>query len=258
MSGAATVRHYLRALTMAPEILRNCLRYRVVFLMSRWFKTPREIQIAGSLVPLSQPPGDETEADFIECFLRNCYGLGKQLGSVRVIVDIGAHAGFFALAAKSHYPDAIVDCYEPNPRILPYLNANLAHARARVFPEAVGHEEGWVALVDDGQTNQARITGDLRSDVPQISIRTALERAGGTIDLLKLNCEGAEWDILRPGIPWECVRHLRFEYHLYHRGSVEEMRRMLSEIGFRVLRLQRRHAQAGIVWAVQERPAQRA
>ncbi|MDE3202549.1 MAG: FkbM family methyltransferase [Acidobacteriota bacterium] len=255
MSVTATIRHYARALGMAPEILRNCMRYRVVFLMSRWFKTPAQIRIAGKQITLSEPARDETEADFIECFLRNCYGLGRQLGTLRTVVDVGAHAGFFALAVSSHYPEAIVDCYEPNPRILPFLQANVVHSKMRIFAEAIGSEEGWVSLIDDGQTDQARVEHESGADVAQITMQTVLERAGGAIDLLKLNCEGAEWDILKPGIPWERVRHLRFEYHLYHRGSVEEMQQMLAQIGFKILRLQRRHAQAGIIWALQERSA---
>jgi hypothetical protein len=51
-------------------------------------------------------------------------------------------------------------------------------------------------------------------DIPVVSLRTAIERMGGSVDLLKLDCEGAEWSILEHPEAFSAVRCVRMEYHL--------------------------------------------
>lgn len=223
----------------------------MVYLLPRWFNVPSRVFLAGRYLSLALPEEDDLDADFIECFLRNCYGLGRGLGKVRTILDIGAHAGFFAMAARAHYPEAIIHSYEPNPRIFPILASNGSAVNVRVFAEAVGAREGSVTVVDTGPSDEARILkchGENQS-IRQVPLETAVRRIGGTVDLLKLNCEGAEWEILSPCDFWPLVRNIRMEYHLYDGGSVEEMMSKIAELGFRVSRVDPHHRQAGVIWA---------
>ena len=199
------------------------------------------------------PREEGVDSDFITCFLRNTYGLGQQLGEVRAILDVGANAGFFSLAARAHYPEAAIHAYEPNPRILPYLHANVDGSDVVVYPEAVSDAEGFVTMLDDGPSDEARtrLSDGSKGGIRQIGLRTAVERMGGRVDLLKLDCEGAEWEILRLDDDcWRAVRNIRMEYHEYDGATLEQAVQMLAARGFRVIHAGSFNEVGGTIWAV--------
>ena len=121
------------------------------------------------------------------------------------VIDIGANIGVFALWAARQ--DASVIAYEPAPINLGHLMANV---RARpairvVWGAVVGSlpEGGAVRLYlhDDRSTRHTLLgreigTGEVlerHADVPAISIEDVLAHE---CDLLKIDCEGGEFDIL--------------------------------------------------------------
>ena len=57
---------------------------------------------------------------------------------------------------------------------------------------------------------------------------------GGTIDFLKVDCEGAEWDFMRNRDAFARVRRIRMEYHLIGRQTVADVAEMAERIGFRI------------------------
>jgi FkbM family methyltransferase len=187
--------------------------------------------------------------DFLMCLIEDGYGLEvlKQIPST--VLDIGANQGFFALAARSFFPDATIHCYEPNPRILSILSQNAAAARAEVFREAVGADEGTVFLEESGDSNQARTTSVAGgAAVPQVSLRTAVGRLGGRVDLAKIDCEGAEWQMFGDPEPWKAIRHLRMEYHLMGKHGFSEVHSRLLGFGFEILHHES-SGDWGTVWA---------
>ena len=235
-----------------PEVCVNCARFRVPFLLPRWFTMPSQLRVGERTVKLHFLDEEGVGADFITCVLRNTYGLGRHLADIRTIVDVGASFGFFSLAARAHYPHATIHAYEPNPRILPLLHANASDLGVMVHAQAVGARDGSVNLIDDGPSNQARVgtlqNGVSNYDVRQVSLETVVTQAGGRIDLLKLDCEGAEWEILRLGAAWESVRNVRLEYHLFHGETADQARRALAALGFRILHFQEYSGTGGVIW----------
>lgn len=234
-----------------PEVFVNDVRFGVPFVLPRWFRMPRRVRVAGRWIPLEVPDEEGVEAELLTCMLRNVYGLGSGLGEVRTIVGVGANLGFFLLAARAFYPHAVIHGYEPNPRILPMLRANTKAVDVQVFAEAVGGSAGTVMLLDDGPSNQARVKPEDGNGiaVPQVTLETAVERAGGSVDLLKLDCEGAEWEILRPGACWRAVRNLRMEYHLFGGETPAQARAMVEALGFRITRFRQVNEMGGVLWA---------
>ena len=88
-----------------------------------------------------------------------------------LVLDIGANIGFFAIAARGYFPEALIHAYEPNPRIIPYLDQQSRIANFKYFPEAVGSVDGRVNLLDSGDSNQARTQTIEDGLINQVSFR---------------------------------------------------------------------------------------
>ncbi len=72
---------------------------------------------------------------------------------------------------------------------------------------------------------------------------------GGSVDLLKLDCEGAEWEIFKSAECWKSIRNVRMEYHLFHGETVEQVVESLSNLGFRVIHWGTPFELNGVIWA---------
>lgn len=233
-----------------PRNFVNGFRFRVPYIRGTGFKVPSRIRVAKQNVALSYLDEAGVSADFIECFIYNVYGLGQVAGPVRTILDIGANAGFFSLAAREYYPEAIIHAYEPNPRIQASLRANIKNLRITAYPEAVGGRAGRVTLNDESVSNMTRTvpSDDVNGGIAQILLNSAIERIGGSVDLLKMDCEGAEWEMFGLADAWDSIQNVRMEYHLYGGESVEQVIKALRGLGFRIIRLDRQNNDMGIIW----------
>jgi FkbM family methyltransferase len=152
------------------------------------------------------------------------------------------------LAARNWFPSATLHAYEPNQRVLDFLTNNISGLSVQVFPEAVGGSVGCVDVIDHGDSNRVTTRLCASGATAQISLATVVERIGGSIDLLKLDCEGAAWDLLMTDRPWEAVRRVRMEYHLLQRFETVHVVRALTRLGFSITSLHE-NSQDGIVWA---------
>ena len=237
-------------LALLPEHCGNSWRFRVLFFRERGFRIPRHIRVGGQSVDLHLLDEEGVREDCMECLFHNLYGLGRELGEVRSILDIGANVGFFSLAARAHYPRAAIHAYEPNPRVLPLLRANTANLDVEIFPEALGGLAGAVLMDDQAESNAARTRSSTDGiGILQLTLETAIQRIGGSVDLLKLDCEGAEWEILSKTNALAAVRHIRMEYHLFDGQSPEQILRLLTSAGFSLIHVGPQHELNGIVWA---------
>lgn len=217
---------------------RRARRFGFPFLRRKGFEVPPRLAVNGGHVPIECPPEHGCKVDFIAMFLSDCYRLEnvKKLdGAVRTVIDVGANCGWFSVAARSHFPRAQLHAYEPNPAVIRVLDHNVRQVDAVVHPEAVGASEGTVAMTYGAETNQGRTVDG--GDIPRVALRTVLERLGGAADLVKLDCEGAEWSMFEDPRPWTAVRWLTMEYHLWARPGVahDDAARVVSALGFDIL-----------------------
>jgi FkbM family methyltransferase len=237
-----------------PGVLR---RTRLQVLMARQLVNWREVWDAySSGTPVSslrfrngmvlhQGPRDSGGFLFLEIFANGCYRRGLPPALKGEVVDIGANIGAFTLDAATRYPAAIVHAYEPDPETCAVLRRNIdangLSSRVRVWNEAVAGKAGSLRLWrgEGSVVVSAHLPAALRGepcDVPAVTLPTVVARMSGRIAVLKLDCEGAEAEILEtagPGL--DAVDHIVAEYHAALVPDVVPRIRRVLEPAFEVI-----------------------
>jgi FkbM family methyltransferase len=209
---------------------------------------PHRLRLFGETLTLKYPDDPTLISDVINILLDDEYGLREIRRPVRTVVDIGANIGLFSLWARHHFPDAMIHAYEPNDAIWGFTVGNLTSARIVLFNEGVGSEESAATLISQHSSRLTPTKRDPQGNVKLTGIDTVIRRLGGTnIDLLKIDCEGAEWDIFLRRDAFRTVRHIRMEYHLNQNQNLACFEAVTSELGFKIMRLIP-NCEFGIAW----------
>ncbi len=174
------------------------------------------------------------EGEFIEVLLDDCYGVEQLSESLIKIIDIGANVGLFPIAARNQFPQAVIHAYEANPNLEKYLKHQSQIANFEYFMEAVGARDGKVILDIREVSGKTRSTVSDNGDIPMVSFRRAIERLGGSADLAKVDCEGAEWLLFEERDIWQFVQNLSLEYHLWLGHTHASARQVVESLGFKV------------------------
>jgi FkbM family methyltransferase len=233
------------------NLLRRRYRARrlgIEFRRAANWTVPGEMFVRGKRWAISAPDDNGTKNAFLEIFLDDCYGIESIGHPVRTVLDIGAHAGFFSMHARNTYPDAIIHAYEPNPNMKRFLKHQSGIGGFTYFLEAVGNKDGMVRLdidVKESVHTRCRQGGD----IPQVAFRTCILRLGGRVDLLKLDCEGAEWGILTDTESLAAVRTLVMEYDLVDGHTEADLISIVRTLGFKVLGQTLTGPTWGLLWA---------
>jgi len=245
---------------------REAARWGVAFGRVRDFALPSRVRLGGETVPVSFPRGTEVVTAFVALLLDDEYGLGAipRPVPVRTILDIGGNVGLFTLAARRRFPDALIHVYEPNLLLEPHLRTQCASARAVCHFEAVGADDGSVSFFPTADSMTGTVEPVAAADgsvpspsgpvtVPQASLARALDRLAGPgnpVDIVKMDCEGAEWAMLADAAPLSRIGRLLLEYHPRPGRDVADLPALLAAGG---LRIEKRIATAGgcgVIWAV--------
>jgi FkbM family methyltransferase len=222
---------------------------RIFTLIRRWWRArdygvrfrgmshttlPATIRFGGATWQVTLPDEPLLVADFVNVVLDDDYGLRGIDPPPRTVVDVGGNVGLFALFAHERFPAATIHVYEPSPATAAFAQDNLAGTTAQVFVEGVAAEGGTAAMVELGSTNLARTERTADGGIALTAFATVLERIGGRIDLLKVDCEGAEWDFMRDRDLFAQVGRIRMEYHLVDGRTLADLDALAAGIGFRI------------------------
>jgi FkbM family methyltransferase len=193
-----------------------------------------------------------------EVFVRKRYG---SLEGFRTIVDVGANVGAFALYAAQSCPEARIYCYEPEQQNFRRLKRNIEmnglEGRVAAFQCAVASSSDRRQLAVG--ISQLNAFDYLREDAShqQVDCTTlsdiVTEHRLESIDLLKMNCEGAEYEIFEgcSNSDYDRIGNIRVEYHNLDaaRRNGESLRRCLETRGYRIEGFTRRLTESGFIWA---------
>lgn len=156
--------------------------------------------------------------EFKEVFFDEAYVVGMPLevppGST--LIDIGANVGAFSVFALSRFPGARVVAFEPDPVNFRHLenNAALAGGRLVAVPAAVAGTAGELTFRREAG-DAVSTSGSLKRSqgiefkVACTTLDDAFSQFGiESCALLKMDCEGAEYDIIY-GVPDEVLARIR-------------------------------------------------
>jgi len=115
--------------------------------------------------------------------------------------------------------------------------------------EAVGSKEGKVKLSTNSDSVLTFSSPDKTGSIRQVPFKECIQKLGGNIDILKMDCEGAEWDIFNDTESWKCVKYLTMEYHLVNHYSTQDLLDKVVGLGFKILKITDDQATYGLLWA---------
>ena len=138
-----------------------------------------------------------------------------------VIIDIGAHIGLFSLLVSKFCYSGKIFCFEPNQENFDMLTSNINYNKLKniiPFNLAVTKNESEVKLfLDDDQSAHSIFPNGSKSiAVDSISLQKIFdEKKISACKLLKLDCEGAEYDIIDslPAEYLDKIQNMAIEYH---------------------------------------------
>lgn len=163
-----------------------------------------------------------------ETFLDGFYDrYGTQVQNGWIVIDIGAAIGDYSIHTAFGRPRTVIYAFEPYPESYQLLLKNLtlnAIDNVFAFQEAVWSQSGRLALnlieeeplkIASQSPSEMAETNDVMM-VEAVTLEQVLERqALVKVDLLKLDCEGAEYEILMkaPAKTLAKIQRIVMEYH---------------------------------------------
>lgn len=207
----------------------------------------KEIRIFGQrLLITTRNDGDWAVAH--ELFLDHQYRFCDEVirRTANPIIDIGGHLGFFSLYAATLNPRVPIYAFEPHEGNFALLKENLKNNRIKnVVPKqlAVAATIGQTELkLSQEDLNHSTVRAIEPTGLTQSVQATTLERIFEKnriehCDLVKLDCEGAEFEILytTPKAILDRMSHIFMEYHDWVEGeNSRELQQFLTHQEFRV------------------------
>jgi FkbM family methyltransferase len=194
---------------------------------------------------------------FKEIFLEDVYNIEavvKQMPPKPVIIDIGANAGFFDVLILSKIKHAKIFAYEPIPRNIHQIRTTL-EANPSMKDHVVVHQVAVTGTASDkidlyiesenDNSVIASIFADFNtSNANKISVDTItltdilLKNDLTEVDILKVDCEGSEYDIFYNTDP-AVIRRAKMILLEVHdldedKNNITAMSKFLIEIGYDV------------------------
>jgi FkbM family methyltransferase len=247
-------RHYFPL--RAAALVRPSLRFALFELVRRRAVRPYTLRESGLTLHVRHPLNDMWVVD--EIYVQRVYEPPREvlecieaLGRAPRFLDLGGHAGLFALFALGRFPGSTVTSFEPNPDNAAVLDAsrraNAAEERWRLVRAAAGPQDGSVRL--GGPSFLSTVTDE---GVFEVEMRDAFPLLD-EVDVAKIDIEGGEWPLLTDErLARSGVRAVVLELHDDGAGGTayrERARDLLRQAGFTPGPLFDERPDTACVWA---------
>jgi len=212
----------------------------------RW-RAPKRLRLRNG-VCIVAPAEEPLQELFVEIWVNRCYApRDLMVAAESTIIDVGANVGVFTLWAATSHPGVRIISLEPSPRMCDFLRRNVCASRldnVTVVQAAAGGQKGEAILYSRGPEawNSLYCRDSLGSTFRPLAHTEVLtldelfERfAVWKCPLLKLDCEGAEYEVLLNARPETLKRigNIAMEYHVgLNEHSPEELVAFLGAHGF--------------------------
>lgn len=164
-----------------------------------------------------------------ELFIEETYLFRPKNNQPRIL-DCGAHIGMSVLFFKHRYPGAIITAFEPDSANFKLANTNISNwkfQQVELVPKAIWihNEEILFQQTHDMASNIVQSdSGDPQSaDTVRIPCQRLKDLLNEEIDFLKLDIEGAEFEVIK-----DCADKLRMVQHIFleYHGNYDEMHKL--------------------------------
>lgn len=196
--------------------------------------------------------GTSDRCVFNDLWLERVYDLpGLRYPTYRTIIDIGAHIGLYALFAAHASPKAQIYAFEPESENFALLEKNIKNNhltdRVHAFAKGIAACEGTLQLnvmPGRGECNSSyrQMEESFSLQVPVTTLDAVFrEQNIDHCDLLKVNCEGEEYNIFlsMPDSLFDRIGAIILNYHLFSPDPTQHprvLKQRLEERGFTVSR----------------------
>jgi FkbM family methyltransferase len=195
---------------------------RSAFLRHKNGDGPQELTLPFLPHPLYLRPGTSDLDSFGQVFVIGSYNVLKVADiSPSIVIDAGANVGMSAVYFANQFPDAHIIAIEPDPTNLAVLRCNSqAYSQIEVWHAGLASASCRLEIVNTDaakwaiQTQKASIANsDTVPGISMLDVSAAINKQ--RIGLLKLDVEGAEYEIFSGGIDhWlPSVEALTVELH---------------------------------------------
>lgn len=175
-----------------------------------------------------------------ETFLDEEYGFFDLKGAN--VLDVGAFIGDTALYFASKGASRVL-AFEPSPPSfeLALNNVALNHFEdtIKLYGEAVGVEQGTLKInylpEFPGKSSVNGVVGEAVSFEAKVKPLDVAIQELGHVDLLKMDCEGAEWQIIPCAVEKGWLKNVSRIILEVHQGNISDMQKVLEKANFKVL-----------------------
>ncbi len=217
----------------------------------------------GTQLSIRPRPSNDYDTAY-EIFFERIYHSDIDPHSVHRIVDLGGNVGFSCLYWCRNYPDASVVVFEPHPFHCSLLDRHLEEngyaGRVTLVRAGAATDSGHASLTDHDDAStvvKSAASNPGNRNLLEIELVDVFELVGqAQIDILKIDIEGAEYDILADprfdGVAAR-TRCIFLEWHHrepHHRGAAWCSER-LTNLGF-TLKAGRSQGEFGILIGTRE------
>lgn len=221
-------------------VQRSVIAFRLgfVFRGTRSFRCPKRVSVGRKQVDLKVPESNKgVHTDFINILIDDEYKL-KSLKKCFTILDIGANIGLLSLWARMRFPDARIIAVEPNPVAFDFLKHNALTLRLELHQIVLGLSDDAIEIESDDDITCCKVNMNPNGNIAMRRFSKFVESTvGGQIDLLKMDCEGFEWELFKDDAAFKQVKNIHMEYHLTENRTLAEFEALVDKAGFSIYQI---------------------